>query len=423
MVSRAAKGVPSRVLGAVALCSVLYLWSYFLHRLLGSETRPFSIGLLVAVALLSLAFRFALAGKESMARRITSILLALALSYTAPLAIGQRAGEISLVSITVFFTCVFSLDLGRRDWDYTDARRLMSRTSVFLGLVVFASSVLRHTYQLPYVLLYLVTIFLTVNFARDLDVNTQVKSVGKSYSGVVAGVTLALLLLLFGFLSTGLLFGFSSIIATVGGWIREIIILLLYPIGFIAHGLVLFFRFLIRNKKPEEPLPLEPMEGATEELTKQVTALSHISDLQIAYIVIALALVAAYLLLRPSRKKEHTEVYEERESLLPQALADVKFRLPRLRSRGRVALSENPKDIFQVFAWLEHWGKALGRPRRREETVTEYSSALEKRLTPADVREVSASFEQVKYGDASLTSGQWQRVLAAWERLKKHSDR
>ncbi len=418
MLSKVTRRASPRIFAAIAICSVVYLWANFLHRQFGTAASLFPIGLLIAASLLSLTFRFALAGREGKARRVIYIAWSLALAIVSPLFVGQTLGQISLLSMAVFLTIMLSLDLGRRDWSHRDSRELMTLTSIFFGIVVFVSAILGHTYQPPYVLIYLIAMILAVTLARDLDVQAKVGSIGSGSSGITAGVTIVIVLILVGLLSTGILFGFSSTLATLGAWAREIFMLLLYPFGLLAHGLVLLLRLLLGNLAREDEVPPEDMAPPAD-----VPIEEHVPNLIMALglvvILIVVMLVVAYFLLRPSRKVGEDEVREERESLLSQAFTNFRFRLPRLRRPSGRTLVANPQDVYQVFAWLEYWGQRRGRARRREETVAEYSVVMEQRFLAEDVREVSTSFEQAKYAEQSLTAPQWQRVRSAWGRLKK----
>ncbi|MBS4054067.1 MAG: DUF4129 domain-containing protein, partial [Thermaerobacter sp.] len=53
------------------------------------------------------------------------------------------------------------------------------------------------------------------------------------------------------------------------------------------------------------------------------------------------------------------------------------------------------------------------------ETVAEYEEALRDILPSAEVRTITSSFEDVRYGERKLTSVQWQHTLAAWRKLKE----
>ncbi len=214
------------------------------------------------------------------------------------------------------------------------------------------------------------------------------------------------------------------------------------PLGFLVEGLIYVFRLIIRPGG-EPPAPPQPMDmNWVDQLRNQERSNALPPELMLAVkVILALALGAVVVaLLARAVFRFHDwwrgdDVEEERELVWSWPglavvwqwlLARLRPRPPRLVATLFARRADGDTDAFggsirELYRQFLALGAAIGRARDPAETPLEY----ERRLTAADslsgsdeVRSVTESYVQVRYGPTAARSPDPGPVAAALARLR-----
>lgn len=408
----------AQVLAVVALSIVTQVWAETLYRFMHRGVLP---GLplwniLVATLMTLFVGRFSLKWPLWW-RSITLVVLALSVALLLP-AVGRGLPvSVSLFSLLVFAAAYAAIDIGRHDWGYSEARAYFAQLAVIFAVAIpFA-----HAGGMMAISNALLGLALASMLALDLAWDQYVEQVTKQRP--MSGRTKFLLLSTALFLAATLLAGAGAfsvrpMLDYIAYIAREIFLVFLVPFGYMIYLILIVTRALAAllagdpTARGEERMP----EGLFEAVRDLDTGVPWL--LQVFSIVFLVALV--WLLLRRISRPASpvvTHPLDEHESLLGQIFSPRGTRKARAKPKRRLPLE--PENIWQIFAYLELYGKAKSRPRAETETVAEYEEALRDILPSAEVRTITSSFEDVRYGERKLTSVQWQHTLAAWRKLKE----
>ena len=404
-------------LALAALVVVIHTWAAVLSPILHIphiQTQPLWPMLVAGVVALGLAV-----GAVNRARwqRITLLQAFAVLSAYATTRLGTEPPSITVFSFATYAVCALVPSLLDTAWEYAEVRRWLTLVSLLMG---FALGVAVFVGPLPVVEAlfgFALSAVLALGFAweRHVDLASRHGTTHRRSAWMLfaAGVFFAAV----GAAGQGL-FSMRPLLALVAGWGRDLFVLLLLPFGYIVTAIVMFIRFLQRLFPVAERTPAEE-EGLAEALAERARMMAEANPIFLQILVALLGIFLLWVLYTALARRGSlgSSPTDEREAL------EVEFKLPKLRwgrklTKSRL-LTRPPKDIWEVFAYLEQWGKSRLRPRRQAETAAEYSQALHLFLPADEVKAVTCAFESARYGEVDLTPHEWQQTFAAWERMSQ----
>jgi len=407
----------AQILAVVALSIVTQLWAETIYRLAyRGDIPPLPLGHILAAGLLTLfAGRVSLRA-QSWLRRGLLFSVALGAALLLP-SLGRGTPiEVTFFAILMFMASYLTAEIANDKWSYSEARSFLSTLALVFGLALPAAHIVGSISGLSSLLGVTISSMLALGLTWDQHVDEITKQV------YIGGRTKFLLLTTALFLGATLLAGpgaftFAPLLGYIGSAVREIFMVLLVPVGYLVYALVILGRIvmaLLAGEQMEEREAglQEPFVAVIRELGTSAPWLLQVIG------VIFLAAIAWLLLRRMARYApvNSSTPLDEHESLLLQ--------IPMLRGKRSTPVKRQPKlplvprDIWQVFAYLEQYGKHRSRPRGKAETVAEYEEALRDLLPAMEVQTISRSVQDARYGGHELTAEEWQSALAAWRTLK-----
>jgi len=407
----------AQILAVVALSIVTQLWAETIYRLTyRGDVPPLPLGHILGAALLTLfAGRISLRAQVWL-RRLLLFSVALGAALLLP-ALGRGAPvDVTFFSILVFVAAYITAEIATDNWSYSEARAFLSTLAIVFGVALPAAHVAGSVSGLSSLLGVMLASMLALGLTWDQHVDEVTNHAH------VGGRTKLLLLTTALFLMATLLAGPGAFTLAPLLWhityaAREILMVLLVPVGYLVYALVILGRIVVALLAGEqagesEARMQEPFVKAMRDLGTTAPWLLQIMG------AILLAAIAWLLIRRMARyaPAKSSAPLDEHESLLMQ--------IPALRGKRSTSVKRQPKlplvprDIWQVFAYLEQYGKYRSRPRGRAETVAEYEEALRDLLPAMEVQTISRSVQDARYGGRELTAAEWQSALSAWRKLK-----
>jgi hypothetical protein len=348
-----------------------------------------------------------------------ALLQALALlSVYATARLGTAPPGVTVFSFAIYAVCLLAPSLIDTAWDYLEVRRWLTLVAIFMGFALLAAVFVGPLPVMEALLGFAIAAVLSLGFAWEMHVETtsrhattyrksfwMLMSAGVFFAAVVAA-------------GQGM-FSIRPLLASLAAGGRDIFVWLLFPAGLLVEFLVPIGRFLISLFLGPRRAPAGEGGAADEPLIARARMLAEVNPI---YLQILVGLFFIFLLwfLYAALKRQGSLASlstDEREAL------EVEFHLPkprggRKRTKPRL-LTRPPKDIWEAFAYLEQWGASRLRPRRPEETSTEYLETLQLILPVDAVTTITRAFEGARYGEQELTTREWQAALAAWEGMSQ----
>ncbi|MBT9133485.1 MAG: hypothetical protein DDT38_00206 [Firmicutes bacterium] len=406
----------AQTLALAALAIVMHTWATVLSTLLHTAKlhmpAPWHM-LLAGLASLAIAH---LCGKCRWWQRMTlTQATALAAAATANLLMNVGALALSVFAFTVYALCLMAFSLATADWEYAEVRQWLTLVSVFMGLALLVAPFAGQPATLDALLGFSLASLLSLGFTWEQHVEATSKH-APTYRGAVWMLGAACLFFASVALAGRGVFSLRPLFAVIAGLGRELLLLVLYPFGYVAGALVVVLRFL-QSLARSRTTP--PREGASPWLDNPLPDVRELAEanpifLQILGILFGVFLVAVlYVALARQMANKGLSQGDEREPL------QVELRLPRLQwarknKAKRPLLPREPKDIWEVIRFIEHWGAKLARPRRLGETMQEYARALIPLLPPEAMTTIVQNFEHCRYRERALTEAEWHAIYAAW---------
>lgn len=407
----------AQILAVVALSIVTQLWAETIYRLAyRGDVPPLPLGHILSAALLTLFVGRISVRAHIWWRRLLLFSVALGAALLIP-ALGRGGPvEVTFFSILVFMAGYITAEIASDNWSYSEARTFLSISAVAFGVALPAAHIVGSISGLSSLLGMILASMLALGLAWDQHVD---EVTNHAYLG---GRTKFLLLTTALFLMATLLAGSGAFtLAPLLGYIafiaREIFMVLLVPVGYLVYGLVILGRIVVSLLAGEQTGESEAR--FQEPFVKVMRDLGTTTPWLLQVIVVIFLAAIAWLLIRRMARyapAKNSAPLDERESLLLQIPAFRAKRSTPVKRKQKLPLV--PKDIWQVFAYLEQYGKSRSRPRDKAETVAEYETALRDLLPATEVQTISRSVQDARYGGRELTAEEWQSALAAWRKLK-----
>ncbi|MBT9177092.1 MAG: hypothetical protein DDT20_01421 [Firmicutes bacterium] len=406
----------AQTLALAALAIVMHTWASILSTLLHTANLPVPASwqmLLFGVVSLALA---RLCGKCRWWQRMTlTQATALAAAATANILMNVGALALSVFAFTFYAICLMAPSIATADWEYVEVREWLTLVSVFMGLALFVAPFAGPLPTVDALLGFSLASLLSLGFTWEQHVEVMSKH-APTYRGAVWMLGATFMFFAAVALAGRGVFSMRPMFAMIAGLGRELLLLVLYPFGYVVGALVAVLRFLQSLARGRTTTPPEEGERLLENLLPEMRELAEVNPifLQILGILFGVFLVAVlYVALARQIANKGPSHGDEREPL------QVEFRLPKLwwarkNKAKRPLLPREPKDIWQVIRFIELWGTKLARPRKHSETMQEYVHTLMSLLPPHALTTILQRFESCRYREQTLTEAEWQETHAAW---------
>lgn len=408
----------AQVLAAVALSIVLQTWATIIyHALYVGELPELPLWQILLTAVVALAVARVSTRWLGWLRRLLILSVALGAAIYVPTFFNQTSADMTVFAFFIFASGIIVPAIADPQWNYGEARRWLAVLGGFFAVALLIAPFVAHLPVLHSLFGFVAAYVLALGLAWDHEVESITRQTPELTRTIML-LCAAFVLLAATVLTGAGAFSLRPLLGYVAWFARELLILLLFPIGFIVHALVIVFRFLYRLLAGREPeVDMETVDEAAEALRE----IDDVNPWAFQVLGVIAGLVALWLIYQWIRRGQQREVStddDERESLVMQFSLSKLLRSPR-KWRKQTRLPREPQDIWQVFAFLEHWGQAKERPRQSAETVAEYERALRSRLPAGEVTTIARAFEGARYGEQALTALQWQQAFAAWRKIKE----
>lgn len=417
-----ARLILTQVLAVAALTIVVHTWAAILSPILHIPRIPVQpLWPIIVAGAVALALTVLTASMGRWQRILLLQSFAL-LSVFATARLGTAPPGFTVFSFAMYAVCMVAPSLVDTAWDYPEVRRWLTLVAIFMGFGLLASVFVGPLPVVEALFGFAIAAVLSLGFAWEIHVEATSRHSSTHRRGIwmlfAAGVFFAAAL------AAGQgVFSIRPLLATLAIAGRDLFAWLLFPAGYIAQLLVTFALFLQRLFPPNERTPPEEGEAAEEALLERARLLEEVNPIYLQILVGLFFIFLLWVLYTALKRRSSVGslLTDEREAL------EVEFHLPRLRrdrkrTRPRL-LTRPPKNIWEAFAYLEQWGASRLRPRRPEETSTEYLETLQLILPVDAVTTITRAFEGARYGERDLTPSAWAETLAAWERMSQRDGR
>lgn len=321
-----------------------------------------------------------------------------------------------------------ALSLADGEWGEAEARQLLTRGLVAIMLCAIAARLVGISAAggagqraMPYLVLFLGSIFMTLTMARARTVRQRGQQKGVEQAALTySWLPLAALLLLFVVLaSTPLLpWGLGLVLSALWWLVCVVLAMVALPIGYIAQWVI---TGVLKGRPLEQQLQVSQMGDELQKLQEQLKVQPQETPLWVSIaFTVAVGLVVIIVVarrLKLTSRHDEASVEEERESLQPKlSLLATLRRLARRRSRssrGRKTWAAG--SIEELYQWLLQMGEQLGRPRQSHETPLEYRRVMADRCLEKEllIAQVTDAFERSRYGNEVIEQEELIRLAAA----------
>lgn len=229
----------------------------------------------------------------------------------------------------------------------------------------------------------------------------------------------------------------GSGVQAVFGFLGKILEYILWPIIWIATGLVIAFRWLLSliTQTPQEQTPDTGNMTLPFTQTAGTAELSPLATSIIKWVVVAIVIAVVIFLLargisRNRRRHAKEDLDEVRESLFSwRGLRDdLKEFLNSLRRRRKPVKAqayhfdedEGRLDIREIYRHMQWEAGRSGIARRRHETAEEYAQRIEN-IVPDSTKPLGGlthMYENVRYGEEIASVDKETKANGLWQNLK-----
>ena len=413
-----ARLILTQVLAVAALTIVVHTWAAILSPILHIPripVQPLWPMLMAGAGALSLAILTAKCGKWPRIAVLQSFAL---LSVYVTTRLGIAPPGVTVFSFAIYAVCMLAPSLLDTAWDYLEMRRWLTLVAIFMGLGLLAAVFVGPLPVMEALFGFAIAAVLSLGFAWETHVEATSRhatTYRKSlWMLMAAGVFFASVV------AAGQgMFSIRPLLASLAAAGRDVFVWLLFPAAILVELLVPVGRFLLSLFLGPRRAPAGEGGAAEETLLERARMLAEVDPIYLQILVVLFFIFLLWVLYAALKRQGSLAslATDEREAL------EVELHLPKLvqgrkRTKPRL-LTRPPKNIWEAFAYLEQWGASRLRPRRPEETSTEYLETLQLILPVDAVTTITRAFEGARYGEQDLTPSAWAEAVAAWERMSQ----